>query len=159
MGTASFRRRKAGSEAFCIYPGDFFCGLFGGVLVGAFIGLLNGFLPCGLVYVALAGAITTGGWVMGGLYMVTFGLGTLPVMLAVSLAGRLLGTGFRTKLTRLVPIAGTVLAMLFILRGLSLGIPFVSPTPAKTDTGQATMDCCHKAVDSTAIQITDSVGR
>jgi len=123
------------------------------------IGLLNGFLPCGLVYVALAGAITTGSWYMGGLYMITFGLGTLPVMLAVSLVGRLLGTGFRTKLTRLIPISGALLAVLFILRGLSLGIPFVSPKMNATDTGKTTVECCHKAVDSTAAPIADSTGR
>jgi len=108
------------------------------------IGILNGFLPCGLVYVALAGAITTGGGLSGGLYMITFGLGTLPVLLAVSLTGRLVGSSFRTKLNRLVPIAGVTLALLFILRGMSLGIPYISPKSATTETGQATMDCCHK---------------
>mgnify|MGYP000630959639 CR=1 FL=1 len=48
------------------------------------IGLLNGLLPCGLVYAGLAGAIATGqGW-MGALYMICFGLGTLPIMVLAS---------------------------------------------------------------------------
>jgi hypothetical protein len=106
------------------------------------IGLLNGFLPCGLVYVALAGAIATGDALMGGLFMMIFGLGTLPMMLTVSLAGRLLSFGVRNKMRKLVPIAGGLLAVLFILRGLSLGIPFVSPVPNVSETGQTTVDCC-----------------
>jgi len=123
------------------------------------IGLLNGFLPCGLVYVALAGAITTGSGVMGGLYMVIFGLGTLPIMLMVSLAGRLLGAGLRTKMRRLIPIAGAMLAVLFILRGLNLGIPYVSPKEQVTVTGETTMDCCKKTNGSVNLQSTDSAGQ
>ena len=53
------------------------------------VGLLNGFLPCGLVYVALAGAVITGGPLEGALYMAVFGLGAFPGMFAVSLAGGL----------------------------------------------------------------------
>lgn len=123
------------------------------------IGLLNGFLPCGLVYVALAGAITTGGGIAGSLFMIMFGLGTLSVMLAVSLAGRLLGVGFRNKLRHLVPVAGAMLAVLFILRGMSLGIPYVSPKEQITETGQTTMDCCHQGKDSTTSSSPDSIGR
>ncbi len=123
------------------------------------IGLLNGFLPCGLVYVALAGAITTGGAIAGSLFMIMFGLGTLPVMLAISIAGRLLGDGFRSKLRRVVPIAGVMLAVLFILRGMSLGIPYISPKEQTTESGQTTMDCCHKSVENTGSSSPDSTGR
>jgi sulfite exporter TauE/SafE len=91
------------------------------------VGLLNGFLPCGLVYVAIAGAITTGSVHGGAVYMAVFGLGTFPVMFAMSLVGRLLGTGFKARLRRLVPVGAVILAALFILRGMSLGIPYVSP--------------------------------
>jgi uncharacterized protein len=92
-----------------------------------FIGLLNGLLPCGLVYVAIAGAITTNSIAGGIFYMVIFGLGTIPVMLAISLAGNLVGTGIRRKLRGAVSVFIVVLGVLFILRGLSLGIPYVSP--------------------------------
>lgn len=104
------------------------------------IGVLNGLLPCGLVYVALAGAAATGNAWQGALYMAAFGAGTFPLMLAVSLLGRPLQFRLRLTFQRAVPIALTMLAMLFILRGLSLGIPYVSPdlTPAK---GGVT--CCH----------------
>lgn len=91
------------------------------------IGLLNGLLPCGLVYVALAGATATGSAAGGAAFMAVFGLGTLPLMLAVSLAGPTLHGVLRGRFQRAIPIALSVLAVLFILRGLSLGIPYVSP--------------------------------
>jgi len=122
------------------------------------IGILNGFLPCGLVYVALAGAVSTASPISGGLYMVAFGLGTLPVMLAISLAGRLVGHGLRSRMNRLLPVAGGLLAVLFILRGLSLGIPYISPRPVVDNQGQQTMKCCeHKAVSIGIKQTSDSV--
>jgi len=91
------------------------------------LGLLNGFLPCGLVYVACAGATATGGLFSGALYMFAFGAGTVPMMLAISLSGKLVPISLRLKLLKAVPIAVFLLAFLLILRGMSLGIPYVSP--------------------------------
>lgn len=91
------------------------------------IGLLNGLLPCGLVYVAIAGAINTNDVLMGVLFMVMFGLGTIPVMLAVSLIGNLATGPVRARLASVVPVFVVILGIIFILRGLSLGIPFISP--------------------------------
>jgi len=91
------------------------------------IGLLNGLLPCGLVYVAVAGAINTNDIVMGVLFMVVFGLGTLPVMLALSLMGNFISGKMRGQLGKIVPVFIVILGIIFILRGLSLGIPFISP--------------------------------
>ncbi len=91
------------------------------------IGIINGFLPCGLVYVALAGALATGKVVGGTLYMAFFGLGTLPLMFIFSMAGQFISVGVRRKFTRLIPAFILVLGILFILRGMNLGIPFVSP--------------------------------
>jgi hypothetical protein len=107
------------------------------------VGLLNGFLPCGLVYVALAGAVTTGLPFEGALYMAVFGLGTFPMMLAVSLVGGLLGAGVRTKLRRMIPVGAVVLGMLFILRGMSLGIPYVSPKMEQHQDGTTEVRRCH----------------
>lgn len=90
-------------------------------------GVINGFLPCGFVYVALAGAITTGGALSGALYMLLFGLGTTPIMFATSLVGKFLSAKLKQKMNKLIPVFAVVLALIFILRGLSLGIPFVSP--------------------------------
>ena len=97
------------------------------------IGLLNGLLPCGLVYMAIAGAIGTGEVVLGTFYMLLFGLGTIPMMLAISLAGNLFSSAIRKKINKLIPIMVVLVGIFFILRGLSLGIPFLSPPKNKIE--------------------------
>ena len=92
-----------------------------------FIGLLNGLLPCGLVYIAIAGAIGTGNSAQGTLYMILFGLGTIPMMLGISVAGNMMGLALRNKINKLIPVLVVVVGLLFILRGLDLGIPYLSP--------------------------------
>ncbi|MCB0742715.1 MAG: sulfite exporter TauE/SafE family protein [Ignavibacteriae bacterium] len=94
-------------------------------------GIVNGFLPCGFVYVALAGAITTGSFISGAAFMALFGLGTTPIMFATSLVGKFVTNGVRTKINKLIPVFAIILAIIFILRGLSLGIPFLSPPEKK----------------------------
>lgn len=90
-------------------------------------GLLNGLLPCGMVYMALAGAVATGDAFSGALFMLAFGLGTLPAMWSVSLFGGLLRQELRNKARRLYPAVMAVIAILLILRGLNLDIPYISP--------------------------------
>lgn len=97
------------------------------------IGILNGFLPCGLVYVALVSAAAMGSVGGGLMFMVAFGAGTIPAMLATSMAGKIVTPGFRRKLRKVVPAAAFVLAVLFIVRGLGLGIPYVSPDLSKME--------------------------
>jgi Uncharacterized conserved protein len=108
-----------------------------------FIGILNGFLPCGLVYIAIAGAIASDSVVNGILFMALFGLGTLPVMFATTIAGNFINLNIRRRITRLIPVFTFVFALIFILRGLNLGIPFVSPKLAKTTVKHVEVDCCH----------------
>lgn len=91
------------------------------------IGLLNGLLPCGLVYVALAGAVNTNEMISGILFMLVFGIGTIPVMLGVSMAGNFISTAMKRKINKIIPAFIIFLGVLFILRGLSLGIPYISP--------------------------------
>jgi uncharacterized protein len=91
------------------------------------LGLLNGLLPCGLVYFAGAGAIATGGVWAGAAYMTAFGAGTVPMMLAIGLSGKLVPLSLRLKLVKVIPVSVFLLAVLLILRGLSLGIPCLSP--------------------------------
>jgi len=102
------------------------------------LGLLNGLLPCGLVYVALAGAVAAGTLPSAILFMAAFGLGTTPTMLAISLSGRLLPLSLRLKLRSAIPVGVCLLAGLLILRGMSLGIPYVSPVLIGANPG-----CCH----------------
>ncbi len=98
------------------------------------IGFLNGFLPCGFVYIGLAGAAATGSPITGMLFMVLFGLGTVPAMLAVSLFGKLISLNVRKKISRAIPVLAFMLALIFILRGLNLGIPYLSPKMMGTKT-------------------------
>lgn len=104
----------------------------------ATLGLLNGLLPCGLVYAACAGAAAAGSLRAGVEYMLVFGLGTTPMMLGISLSGRLLPGTVRLRLRHLVPFGVAAVGCLLILRGLSLGIPYLSP-----DLSGATPACCH----------------
>lgn len=106
------------------------------------VGLLNGLLPCGFVYIALAGAISAPS--VGGaiLYMALFGLGTFPLMFLVSLSGKLISLRMRSLFNRAVPYIGMSLAILFIMRGLGLGIPYLSPKVTETAQHETKITCC-----------------
>ncbi len=101
------------------------------------LGLLNGLLPCGLVYVACAGAAASSSSAEGAAYMAAFGLGTVPMLLAISFSGKLVPPAWRFQLRKAIPVCVCLLAGLLILRGMGLGIPYLSPDLA----GQS---CCHK---------------
>lgn len=91
------------------------------------IGLLNGFLPCGMVYVALFGAIAMQSPENGMVYMVLFGLGTVPLMSLVVYLNSFLTLKVRGRIQKVIPYFAVLIGVLFILRGLGLGIPYVSP--------------------------------
>ena len=93
------------------------------------IGFLNGFLPCGLVYMALFGSIAMGDALQGSLYMMLFGVGTLPLMTATIYFSNLLKGDIRQKVQKAIPVFVIIIGALFILRGLGLGIPYISPAP------------------------------
>jgi sulfite exporter TauE/SafE len=97
------------------------------------VGILNGLLPCGMVYFALAGAVSAPN--VGGamLYMLMFGLGTLPLMWLVSMSGKLIQPKWRALMRNAVPYVAGCLAVLFILRGLNLGVPYLSPKLVSTE--------------------------
>lgn len=92
-----------------------------------FIGVLNGFLPCGLVYLALISSVIAASPVNGGMFMLFFGLGTFPMMFATVLTGNYLNQSLRQKINKAVPALLFFMAVLLILRGMNLGIPFISP--------------------------------
>ena len=92
------------------------------------IGLLNGFLPCGMVYVALFGAIAMQSPTLGILYMVLFGLGTVPMMSSIVYLNSFLTIPIRNKIQKAIPYVAVFLGIVFILRGLGLGIPYISPS-------------------------------
>lgn len=105
------------------------------------IGFLNGFLPCGLVYMAVFGAIATGSLFQGSLYMVLFGLGTIPLMTSAIYLGKFLNQTIKQRIQKAIPVFVVLIGVLFILRGLGLGIPYISPAPVVEMTTSAIE--CH----------------
>lgn len=95
------------------------------------IGFFNGFLPCGLVYMALLGSVSTGSALDGALYMIVFGLGTVPLMTAAIYLGNFFKVSVRNRIQRAIPIFVVIIGILFILRGMGLGIPYISPPDTK----------------------------
>ncbi len=95
------------------------------------IGFFNGFLPCGLVYMALIGSIATSNAILGASYMFLFGLGTVPMMTLAVFTGNFLKVSLRNKIQKAIPIFVIIIGILFILRGLGLGIPYISPPDTK----------------------------
>lgn len=105
------------------------------------IGVLNGLLPCGMVYMALISAFATGGVASGALLMFFFGLGTLPMMAIIMISGKWVKPSLKHWFKKVMPAWVIVLAILMILRGLNLGIPYISPA-MNADT-QCVESCCH----------------
>jgi len=91
------------------------------------LGMANGLLPCGFVYVAMTTAAVTANPVGGSLFMVGFGLGTVPAMIGFSFFPRLASVQLRAKVNTILPAFTLLVGVLLILRGLNLGIPFISP--------------------------------
>ncbi|GAB4044122.1 sulfite exporter TauE/SafE family protein [Spirosoma jeollabukense] len=82
------------------------------------LGFLNGLLPCGFVYVAMAGAVVTGSALHSGLYMLLFGIGTVPALLAVRLVPTLFPVNSRQRFVKLMPLLTIVVGLLLVLRGV-----------------------------------------
>lgn len=96
-------------------------------LWGLFAGMLNGLIPCGMVYLALATALNTGNVSSGGMFMLLFGLGTTPLMMMISMGGIYLKKYIRFNTQQLIPWFMLFIGILFILRSVEFGIPFLSP--------------------------------
>ena len=112
---------------------------------GAFftLGYLNGLLPCGLVYMAIFGAIGTGGALQGSLYMALFGLGTVPLMTSAMYLGNFLTNTIKQRILKAIPVLVVIIGLLFILRGLGLGIPYISPSEMVTVAQVGAQHSCH----------------
>lgn len=91
------------------------------------IGLLNGLLPCGLVYIALFAAAGYFDPIKSMMFMTLFGVGTSPIMFSVYYLKRMITAKLKGKVKYVVPAGVTLVAIMLILRGLSLGIPYISP--------------------------------
>ncbi|HTN47630.1 MAG TPA: sulfite exporter TauE/SafE family protein [Flavipsychrobacter sp.] len=116
-----------------------------GILSLLVAGWINGMLPCGLVYMALSlsTAADTSFQAVGAMYV--FGLGTLPMLLAVTILGHRIHSTAKQWITKAVPVLLFIFAGVFILRGLNLGIPYLSPKVI-VEQQEIKASCCHKPV-------------
>lgn len=105
------------------------------------VGIFNGFLPCGFVYMSMVSATITQQWLDAVIYMFLFGLGTFPLMLLLAISGKIWSVSLRKKLNKISGYFILALGFLFILRGLNLGIPYVSPVLHSTSPTDSTMLC------------------
>ena len=106
------------------------------------LGFLNGFLPCGLVYMAVLGALATPTITQASFYMILFGIGTIPLMTAFVYLGNFTKGNFRSYIQKAIPILVVCIGVLFVLRGLGLGIPFISPN-LEMNVKSAVVTGCH----------------
>ena len=108
-------------------------------------GLLNGLLPCGMVYIALIASLALQSPLEGAMYMFFFGLGTTPMLVMVMISGKILSLSIRTKLTNALPYFAMFIGILFIVRGLGLGINYISPKLPVYSDGNLTsvISVCH----------------
>ncbi|MDX1271340.1 sulfite exporter TauE/SafE family protein [Bizionia paragorgiae] len=107
------------------------------------IGYLNGLLPCGLVYMAIFGALASGNAWQGGVYMLVFGLGTVPLMTTAIYVGNFITGTIKKRILKAIPVFVVIIGVLFILRGLGLGIKYISPSENITVQEVSADERCH----------------
>lgn len=91
------------------------------------LGFLNGLLPCGMVYMALTVALAAGNPVKSFFGMLIFGFGTTPILWMIAVLKTSLKIDLRKKLKPITTSLSILVGILLILRGLNLGIPYISP--------------------------------
>jgi sulfite exporter TauE/SafE len=108
-------------------------------------GLVNGLLPCGMVYMALVVAMGMQSPLLGSAYMFFFGLGTIPMLLGLMVSGDFLPVVRRQQFQKAIPYLGMLIGILMVFRGLGLGISGFSPELAVFDYGtqQVEITMCH----------------
>lgn len=104
------------------------------------MGMANGLLPCGMIYIALAATLSFTEIFQSVGFMAMFGAGTLPAMMLAGYAGQMIKPGWRISLQKLVPVFISAMGILLVLRGMNLGIPFISPELQQSPVDQL---ICH----------------
>ena len=108
------------------------------------LGIINGLLPCGMVYTALIASILTGNPIDSALSMMFFGIGTLPGMIIIAYLANQMAFSFKSKINRYLPYIISLIGLLIIIRGMNLDIPFISPKSTLTDSKkEIKLECCH----------------
>jgi len=107
------------------------------------LGVLNGLLPCGLVYVAIASATALSDPIKSTLYMAMFGVGTIPMMTTAVYLSQWISQRLRTRLLKWIPVLVFLMGALLFARGLNLGIKFISPKKSMTESMISSNYSCH----------------
>lgn len=87
------------------------------------LGMLNGAIPCGMVYMALVSSVATGSTWGGGAFMALFGLGTMPAMLALGIAKQQFTPALRTRIRKLTPLLVAIAGIWLVARGAMTSYP------------------------------------
>jgi sulfite exporter TauE/SafE len=108
------------------------------------LGMLNGMLPCGMVYTALITSLLSGNLISGSLSMLFFGLGTYPTMIILMYVTQKTATRFKSKINRFLPVILSIVGLLILLRGMNLNIPYLSPQATfSQEKNQIQIKDCH----------------
>jgi uncharacterized protein len=94
------------------------------------LGMLNGAVPCGMVYMALLSSVATGSTWGGGLFMGLFGIGTMPAMFALGIARQHFTPSLRTRVRKLTPFFIAVAGIWLVARGVMNPYPGHTKSPA-----------------------------
>lgn len=106
------------------------------------VGLLNGFLPCGLLYIAIVTSITMGNLLYGGVFMFYFGIGTIPIMFIIIIIGNYIKY-YINNFKYILPIILSFIGILLILRGSGLDIKYISPSNISFSLEQKKINFSH----------------
>jgi len=87
------------------------------------LGMINGLLPCGLVYLAIAGALSAQSILQGALFMLLFGLGTIPALLSLVIGSHLFSPKARHNFRKFLPLVNFIFGIFLIYRGLVVDLP------------------------------------
>ena len=87
------------------------------------LGMVNGLLPCGLVYLALIGALSSDDIINSAAFMGVFGLGTLPLMTLLIFGYNFLSPRVRMVMTKSTPYISLLLGVFMIYRGFAVEMP------------------------------------
>lgn len=105
-------------------------------------GMLNGLLPCGLVYMALSATMVVPDVGQAIAFMYVFGIGTVPMLVALTIIkDRAKFLNFSSA-RKFVPVVMIAFGCLFMLRGMNLGIPYLSPK-VTVEQNAVKAKCCH----------------
>ncbi|MFZ1573551.1 MAG: sulfite exporter TauE/SafE family protein [Chlorobiota bacterium] len=112
-----------------------------------YFGLLNGFLPCGVIYIALAMALNGANPYVSAGYMAAFGLGTLIMLFTISFSGNFIRSKFQPYIPLISRTVTIFISILLIIRGLGLGIPYLSPKLVLNANNESVLDCCRNKLE------------